>query len=404
MSKARQVVAFRQDRETGKTKPITGKVGRVKRVAAGKKFRGVSPRKTLNFKKLAKLILEYEAKGNNYYPALCKALKSYGLPGKKKPDDLTKTELKRIFSAVKARRPKAKPRQVKVAVKPSVNAELGEKANQNEVRKGNAHALNALNEPTDFQEEIRDIVMRDQPKFKREMKVLDAFRRANGCTDERVQLGYPVTASEIKKQLKLEEKGAISPVGLGPQKYAGQLRQARIRLLKALLQEKKNIRHADAAPRLRKKLDSLTLRRMKTKGSESRELTAEIRDVRRQLAQKDNPNYLAEQVAKYEAEEQKWKHTPTQEIKDIFGSLRSKAEKITEITKITSKKPAKKRGDFSPKNKGARKHGKVTLKCEVCGGKFKSDVDPGDFGEPAVCSKRCMDKLSSSKRKRRRKG
>jgi hypothetical protein len=377
MSKSRQVVAFRQDRETGKTKPITAKVGRVKRVAAGKKFRGVSPRKTLNFKKLAKLILEYEAKGNNYYPALQKALKACGLPGKKKPDDLTKTELKRIFSAVNARRPKASsPKKVKVTEKPLVTAELGEKANQNEVRKGNAQALNALNEPTDFQEEIRDIVMRSQPKFQREMKVLDAFRKANGCTDERVQLSYPVTASEIKKQLKLEQQNRISPAGLGPQKYAGQLRQARIRLLKALLQEKKNIRNSDAAPRLRKKLDSLTLRRMKAKGSERRELTAEIRDVRRQLAQKDNPNYLAEQVAKYEAEEQKWKRTPAQEIKDIFGSLRSKVEKITETAKIISKKPAKKRGDFSPKNKGVKKHGKITLKCEVCGIKFKSNVDP----------------------------
>jgi hypothetical protein len=57
--------------------------------------------------------------------------------------------------------------------------------------------------------------------------------------------------------------------------------------------------------------------------------------LRRQLAQKDNPNYLAEQVAKYEVKEQKWKRTPTQEVKDIFTGLRSKLEKITSSSKKT---------------------------------------------------------------------
>ena len=357
--KNRHVVAFRKDRKTGKTIPITVPLAKNKmKVVGAKNFSGIKPTRQLNYGRIANAIIRFEAKGKSYQTALGKALHSYGFIGKKSAQDLNKTELKKLIREYQKRQPKPKSTaklfansgsikddvsQYKVTwavkgesqkpqlfstekeanlflrklkkqgLKPSVkiihkSVEVGNKSEdwevtfftentapegkysscvsthkelfpnrrdaeifaqkinrgksgfgatarprnperateknqfQIEVKKGNAQALNRLNEPTAFHEEIRLLIMQDSPKWKREMHVLNEFRKVGGCSKDRQELGYPTTAKEIQSWLKLEEKKRASPVIAGPQKFEGKMRQIRIKKLKALLEEKKAIR------------------------------------------------------------------------------------------------------------------------------------------------------------------
>ncbi|HUJ84243.1 MAG TPA: hypothetical protein VLV84_01405 [Candidatus Acidoferrales bacterium] len=356
--KNRRVVAFRKDRKTGKTIPITAPLAKRKmKVAGAKNFSGIKPKRQLNYGRIANAIIRFEAKGKSHQTALGKALHDYGFIGKKSVQDLNKTELKKLLREYQKRQPKSTAKlsannsssikgdgsQYKVTwavkgetqnpqlfstekeansfirklkkqgLKPSVkiihksvtvgnksedwevtfftentapegkyssnvitqkelfpnrreaeifaqkinrgksgfgatarprNPETATEKNQFqvEVKKGNAQALNRLNEPTTFHEEMRLLVMQDSPKWKREMHVLNEFRKVGGCSKDRQELEYPTTAKEIQDWLKLEEKKRASPISAGPQKFEGKMRQVRVKKLKALLEEKKAIR------------------------------------------------------------------------------------------------------------------------------------------------------------------
>lgn len=255
-AKKQRLLGFRKNRKTGKTIPITAPLVKdKKKIIAGKHFAGVKPKTfsqknaDLNIRSwivtwrgmdekqkknppqfttqkelnvfLRKLeadgikkttvtpvhagtaveeskggwIVEYFIKNREQVRGKFKRQlikKSFSFPNQKKAEIFKKTaERVRGHIGVVAR-----------PEKPQTTA--SKKQYEAEVRKENLQVVNAFNEqPSSWRLELRDIIKRSTPRFKREMRVVQEFIRLGG---QPINPDEPLTVKEIRSQIRREKK------------------------------------------------------------------------------------------------------------------------------------------------------------------------------------------------------
>ena len=252
----RRILAFRKNRKTGKPYPITAPlVKSKKKIAAGKRFRGVKPKtiiqkkSDLNIRSWLVTWTGMDEKQKKNPPQFTTQKELNVFLRKLKADGIKKTTVTPVHAGTaveeskggwiveyfmknrervkgkykrelikksfifptqkKAEFFKRKMERVRghmaVVVRPEKpQTPASKKEYETEVRKENLQVVNALeNKPSSWVLELRDIIRRDSPKFKREMRVVQEF----------IKLGFtplnptePITVKEIRNQLWREKK------------------------------------------------------------------------------------------------------------------------------------------------------------------------------------------------------
>ena len=261
-TKKRRILTFRKNRKTGKPYPITAPlVKSKKKIAAGKRFRGVKPKQIIQGKTdsdIREWIVTWGSHGEkkqtkpmtlttqkelNSFLRKLKAngikkftvtpvhagtaveeskggwIVEYFIKNREKVRGKFKVKMiKKQFtftSEKKAKIFKKKMERVRghyaVTARPEKPQTVtSQKEYQDAVRKENLQVVNALEDkPSSWQLELRDIIRRDSPKFKREMRVDQEFIRL-GFTS--LNPTEPITVKEIRDQLRQEKKAGNTTI------------------------------------------------------------------------------------------------------------------------------------------------------------------------------------------------